>query len=100
MAARHDLFDQMRERLRHRLQPVQDEDLNPDGLFGDVPARRTDRGPVKDSQQQSFRPSRRELAVIDVLAAAYLFPNRSDFLNECLDSFLPSLSESGRRIGL
>ncbi|MFC8262692.1 hypothetical protein ACFUNF_35040 [Streptomyces sp. NPDC057291] len=96
---KHDLFDSLREALRHRRQPVQEEDSDPDGLFGEVPARRTARGSVKDSRQQSFRPSSRELAVIDALASAYAFPNRSDFLNSALDAFLPPLPEAARRRG-
>ncbi|MFE4654933.1 hypothetical protein [Streptomyces sp. NPDC056707] len=96
---KHDLFDALREALRHRRQPVQEEDSDPDGLFGEVPARRTARGSVKDSRQQSFRPSSRELAVIDALASAYTFLNRSDFLNSALDAFLPPLPESARRRG-
>ncbi|MET7552172.1 hypothetical protein ABZS94_42175 [Streptomyces sp. NPDC005500] len=95
---KHDLFGSLREALRHRRQPVQEEDSDPDGLFGEVPARRTARGSVKDSRQQSFRPSSRELAVIDALASAYAFPNRSDFLNSALDAFLPPLpNDSPRR---
>ncbi|WP_328891948.1 hypothetical protein [Streptomyces sp. NBC_00316] len=94
---KHDLFDSLRENLRHRRQPVQEEDSDPDGLFGEVPARRTARGSVKDSRQQSFRPSSRELAVIDALASAYAFPNRSDFLNGALDAFLPPLPDDGPR---
>ncbi|SFT21535.1 hypothetical protein [Streptomyces sp. ok210] len=96
-AKKHNLFDSLREALRHRRQPVQEEDNDPDGLFGEVPARRTARGSVKDSRQQSFRPSSRELAVIDTLASAYAFPNRSDFLNSALDAFLPPSPDDGSR---
>ncbi|MFE2092839.1 hypothetical protein [Streptomyces sp. NPDC059460] len=98
-AKNQDLFAALREELRHRRQPVQEEDLDPDGLFGDVPARRTARGSVKDSRQQSFRPSTRELAVVDALAAAYAFPNRSDFLNSVLGAFLPDLPDGPRKRG-
>lgn len=96
---KHDLFVSLRDAARHWRQPVQEEDSDPDGLFGEVPARRTARGSVKDSRQQSFRPSSRELAVIDALASAYAFPNRSDFLNSALDAFLPPLPEAARRRG-
>lgn len=36
-AKKHDLFGSLREALRHRRQPVQEEDSDPDGLFGEVP---------------------------------------------------------------
>ncbi|MDX3771252.1 MULTISPECIES: hypothetical protein [unclassified Streptomyces] len=96
-AKKHDLFVSLRDALRYWRQPAQEEDSDPDGLFGEVPTRRTARGSVKDSRQQSFRPSSRELAVIDALASAYAFPNRSDFLNSALDAFLPPLPEAARR---
>ncbi|MFD9442454.1 hypothetical protein ACFWBR_30500 [Streptomyces sp. NPDC060006] len=86
----------LRERARHRQHPVTEEDNDPDGLFGDVPARRVDRGSVKNSTQQSFRPSRQELAVYDAFAAAHGFDNRSDFLDAVLDAFLPDLPTSRR----
>ncbi|MCZ4098042.1 hypothetical protein [Streptomyces sp. H39-C1] len=92
-AKRQDLFAGLLEALRHQQQPAQDEDYDPEGMFGDVPARRTARGRVKDSVQQSFRPSLQELAVIDALTAGHGFPTRSDFLNAALDAFLPQLSE-------
>ncbi|MFE2473153.1 hypothetical protein [Streptomyces mirabilis] len=96
-AMKNDLWGELRERTRHRQQPVSEEDYDPDGLFGDVPARRVDRGAVKDSTQQSFRPSRQELAVYDGYAAAHGFDNRSDFLDAVLDGFLPALPTAARR---
>jgi hypothetical protein len=90
-AHRNDLWVQLREAVRHRQQPVSEEDDDPDGLFGDVPARRVDRGGVKHGVQQSFRPSPQELKVYDAYAEAYLFDNRSDFLDAVLDAFLPPL---------
>jgi hypothetical protein len=90
-AHRHNLWAQLREAVRHRQQPVSEEDHDPDGLFGEVPARRVDRGGVKHGVQQSFRPSPQELAVYDRYAAAYSFDNRSDFLDAVLDAFLPPL---------
>ncbi|MFI6658149.1 hypothetical protein ACIBL8_21800 [Streptomyces sp. NPDC050523] len=90
-AHRNDLWAQLREAVRHRQHPVSDEDDDPEGLFGEVPARRVDRGGVKHGVQQSFRPSPQELAVYDTYAAAYSFDNRSDFLDAVLDAFLPPL---------
>jgi hypothetical protein len=90
-AYKNNLWAQLREAVRHRLHPVADEDDDPDGLFGEVPARRVDRTGVKDSVQQSFRPSSQELAVYDSYADAYHFDNRSDFLDAVLDAFLPPL---------
>ncbi|MFJ2007989.1 hypothetical protein [Streptomyces chartreusis] len=95
-AHRHHLWAQLREAVRHRQQPVSEEDHDPDGLFGEVPARRVDRGGVKHGVQQSFRPSPQELAVYDRYAAAYSFDNRSDFLDAVLDAFLPQLPASRR----
>jgi hypothetical protein len=94
-AHRNNLWPQLREAVRHRQQPVSEEDHDPDGLFGEVPARRVDRGGVKHGVQQSFRPSQQELAVYDAYAAAYAFDNRSDFLDAVLDAFLPPVP--GRR---
>ncbi|GGN46350.1 hypothetical protein [Streptomyces fuscichromogenes] len=90
-ANRNDLWPQLREAVRHRQQPISEEDHDPDGLFGEVPARRVDRGGVKHGVQQSFRPSLQELAVYDAYAEAYSFNNRSDLLDAVLDAFLPSL---------
>ncbi|HEX5567932.1 MAG TPA: hypothetical protein VFY14_13570 [Streptomyces sp.] len=94
-ARRHDLFPQLLETVRHRAQPLDDEDHDPDDLFGAVPGRRVERGRIKDSVQQSFRPSYQELAVIDAITAAYGFPSRSDFLDAALDAFLPPLPADG-----
>ncbi|MFF7764205.1 hypothetical protein [Streptomyces griseorubiginosus] len=90
-AHRNDLWAQLREAVRHRQQPVSEEDDDPAGLFGEVPARRVDRGGVKHGVQQSFRPSQQELDVYDAYAEAYRFDNRSDFLDAVLDTFLPPL---------
>ncbi|MFD8384279.1 hypothetical protein ACFV2X_38155 [Streptomyces sp. NPDC059679] len=95
-ARKNDLFSQLLEKVRHRQQPVDDEDHDPDGIFGEVPGRRAERGRMKDSVQQSFRPSYQELEVIDTITAAYRFPSRSDFLDAALDAFLPPLPASGR----
>ncbi|MEW2471069.1 hypothetical protein AB0919_39720 [Streptomyces sp. NPDC046994] len=95
-AHKNDLWAQLREDVRHRQTPVSDEDADPEGLFGEVPARRVDRGGVKHGVQQSFRPSLQELAVYDAYAAAHGFDNRSDFLDACLDAFLPPLSTARR----
>lgn len=91
------LFGQLLMLLRQGQQEIQEEDLDPDGLFGEAPERRTERGRVKDSTQQSFRPSWRELAVIDALTARHGFPSRSDFLTAVLDSFLPALPKARTR---
>lgn len=96
-AHRNDLWAQLREAVRHRQHPVSEEDDDPEGLFGEVPARRVDRGGVKHGVQQSFRPSPQELAVYDTYAAAYHFDNRSDFLDAVLDAFLPPLPTSTSR---
>lgn len=88
-AKRHDLFPELLEQVRSRQQPLQDEDRDDEGLFGDVPTRRTERGRTKDSVQQSFRPSQHELAVIDALWQHHFFPSRSDFLNATLEAFFP-----------
>lgn len=97
-AKRQDQWAQLQERVRSRRQPLSEEDYDPDGLFGDVPARRVERGGVKNSTQQSFRPSAQELRVYDAYAAAHGFANRSDFLDAVLDAFLPALP-GGRRAG-
>lgn len=97
-AKRQELWSDLLQRARNRQQPLSDEDLDPDGLFGDVPNRRVDRGSVKESTQQSFRPSKQELAVYDAFATAHGFDNRSDFLDAVLAAFLPDLP-SNRRSG-
>lgn len=98
-ARKNDLFAQLLEKVRHQQQPVEDEDHDPDGLFGEVPGRRAERGRMKDSLQQSFRPSYQELEVIDAITKAYGFPSRSDFLDAALDAFLPALPASGKTRG-
>lgn len=98
-ARKNDLFAQLLEKVRHRQQPVEDEDHDPDGLFGEVPGRRAERGRIKDSVQQSFRPSYQELEVVDAITTAYGFPSRSDFLDAALDAFLPSLPTTGKGRG-
>ncbi|WP_344406923.1 hypothetical protein [Streptomyces longisporus] len=96
-AKRHSLFHQLRETVRHQQHTLTEEDDDPDGLFGDVPTRRVERGRTKSRTQQSFRPSGRELAVYDAYSSHHGFPNRSDFLNELLDAFLPPLPSAPKR---
>ncbi|MGW7071813.1 hypothetical protein ACWGII_30890 [Streptomyces sp. NPDC054855] len=95
-AKKQELWGDLLQRARQRQHPVSDEDLDPDGLFGEVPNRRVDRGSIKENTQQSFRPSKQELAVYDAFATAHGFDNRSDFLNAVLDAFLPELPSSRR----
>jgi hypothetical protein len=95
-ARKQNLFTRMLESVRRRQQPVGDEDLDDDGLLGEVPNRRADRGRIKDSDQQSLRPSRQELAVFDAYVEAYSFANRSEFLDAALDEFLPELPANKR----
>lgn len=96
-ARRNDLFAQMLESIRHRQAPLDDEDDDPDGLFGDVQGRRVERGRGRDMAQQSFRPSYEELGIIDALVSGYGFDNRSEFLDAALDAFLPPLPDKRRR---
>lgn len=96
-AQRQDLFAELREAVRHQQHPLSEEDMDPDGLFGDVPTRRVERGRTKSRTQLSFRPSGRELAVYDAYSDHYAFPNRSDFLNALLDGFLPQLLAAPKR---
>jgi len=96
-ARKNDLFAGMLEAIRHRQAPLDDEDDDPEGLFGDVQGRRVERGRARDMAQQSFRPSYEELAVIDALVTAYGFTDRSSFLDAALDAFLPQLPEKRRR---
>lgn len=96
-ARKNDLFARMREAIRHRQTPLDDEDDDPEGLFGDVPGRRAERGRVREVAQLPFRPSYEELQVIDALARAYDFANRSEFLDAALDEFLPPLQDKRRR---
>ncbi|MGA4844559.1 hypothetical protein [Streptomyces sp. G45] len=95
-AHKHELWARLREAVRHRQHPVSEADDDPSGLFGEVPARRVDRGGVKHGVQQSFRPSPQELAVYDSYAHTHGFDNRSDFLDAVLDEFLPPLSPTRR----
>ncbi|EPH41478.1 hypothetical protein ABT390_34285 [Streptomyces aurantiacus] len=90
-ARKNDLWAELLERVRHRQQPVSEEDDDPDGLFGDVPARRVERGAIKNGRQLPFRPSLQELEIYDAHREAYGFANRSDFLDAVLDAFLPPL---------
>ncbi|HEY5834944.1 hypothetical protein [Streptomyces sp.] len=97
-AYREDLWQQMREYVRHRQTPVFEEDDDPDGLFGEAPAgRQTVRGRARDTVQQSFRPTLAELARYDEFAAQQGFANRSEFLDAALELFLPALSDKRRR---
>lgn len=96
-AKRNNLFGKILADLQHQQNPVDEEDYDEDGALGQVVGRRPVRGRLKDSGQQSFRPSEQELATYDAFSAAYGFPNRSDFLNALLDEFLPPMPASGRR---
>ncbi|THA29142.1 hypothetical protein E6R18_24845 [Streptomyces sp. A1277] len=96
-ARRHNLFRTLLAAVHHRQNPVEEEDYDDDGLLGEVVGRRVERGRMKDSQQQSFRPSYQELATYDAFSTAYGFPSRSDFLDACLDEFLPSKATPARR---
>lgn len=96
-AKRNNLFQTLLAAVHHRQNPVEEEDYDDDGLLGEVVGRRVERGRMKDSQQQSFRPSYQELATYDAFSTAYGFPSRSDFLDACLDEFLPSKTSSARR---
>ncbi|MGN2642282.1 hypothetical protein ACTD5D_40165 [Nocardia takedensis] len=75
----------------------EDEDDDPDGILGPVPGRRVARGRMKDSAQQSFRPSKQELATYDAVSDAFGFPSRSDFISALLDYFLPQLPATKTR---
>jgi hypothetical protein len=96
-ARKNNLFGRMLEAVRHQASPVEAEDDDPEGLFGDVIGRRPERGRVRQAAQLPFRPSYQELAVIDTLARTYGFANRSVFLNAALDEFLPPLTDKRRR---
>ena len=97
-ARKADAFDRLARQVAARQQEPLDaeEDFDADGFLGEAIGRKAERGRVKDSQQQSFRPTRQELATYDAIVAAYRFPSRSDFLNEALDDFLPPLSSASR----
>lgn len=96
-AKRNNLFGKLLADVYHQQNQVDDEDYDEDGLLGDVVGRRTVRGRMKQTGQQSFRPSEQELATYDAYSQAYGFPSRSDFLDAVLDEFLPQLPASGRR---
>lgn len=94
---RGNLFGKLLADLYHQHNAVDDEDYDEDGLLGDVIGRRTVRGRLKETGQQSFRPSEQELVTYDAYSQAYGFPSRSDFLDCVLDEFLPQMPASGRR---
>jgi hypothetical protein len=96
-AKRGDLFAKLLTDVYQQQNAVDDEDYDEDGMLGEVVGRRAVRGRLKDSGQQSFRPSEQELATYDAYSQAYGFPSRSDFLTAVLDEFLPQLPASGRR---
>lgn len=94
---RANLFGKLLTDVYQQHNAVEDEDYDEDGLLGEVIGRRAVRGRLKDSGQQSFRPSEQELVTYDAYSQAYGFPSRSDFLNAVLDEFLPQLPASSRR---
>ncbi|MGR3875722.1 hypothetical protein ACUXZZ_45135 (plasmid) [Streptomyces graminifolii] len=96
-ARRHQLFGEILRNWYHQTIAVDQEDYDEDGLLGEVVGRRSVRGRVRDSGQQSFRPSRQELATYDAFQTAYGFTDRSAFLEGVLDKFLPELPASRRR---
>lgn len=96
-ARRHQLFGEILKNWYHQATAVDQEDYDEDGLLGEVVGRRSVRGRVRDSGQQSFRPSKQELATYDAFQTAYGFTDRSAFLEGVLDKFLPELPASRRR---
>jgi hypothetical protein len=94
---RKDLFVALLTDVYQQHNAVDEEDYDEDGMLGEVIDRRVVRGRLKDSGQQSFRPSEQELVTYDAYSQAYGFPSRSDFLGAVLDAFLPQLPASGRR---
>ncbi|WP_045562706.1 hypothetical protein [Streptomyces sp. FxanaA7] len=94
---RNSLFGKLLGDVYQQHNAVDEEDYDEDGMLGEVVGRRAVRGRLKDSGQQSFRPSEQELANYDAFSQAYGFPSRSDFLNAVLDEFLPQLPAAGRR---
>jgi hypothetical protein len=94
---RKDLFVALLTDVYQQHNAVDEEDYDEDGMLGEVVDRRVVRGRLKDSGQQSFRPSEQELVTYDAYSQAYGFPSRSDFLGAVLDAFLPQLPASGRR---
>jgi hypothetical protein len=96
-ARRNDLFVAILREWYHQANAVDEEDYDEDGLLGEVVGRRPVRGRLRDSGQQSFRPSNQELATYDAFQVAYGFPDRSAFLEGVLDKFLPQLPAGRRR---
>lgn len=94
---RHNLFGKLVGDVYQQQNAVDEEDYDEDGMLGEVVGRRAVRGRLKDSGQQSFRPSEQELANYDAFTQTYGFPSRSDFLGAVLDEFLPQLPASSRR---
>lgn len=96
-AKKADRFGVILDELRKRRAAESGNEADPDDLFTEeVPGRRADRGRVKTTVQQSFRPSYQELATIDALWQAYGYPNRSEFLDAVLDAFLPQVPDKPR----
>lgn len=96
-AKRSNLFSELLSSVYQQHNAVDEEDYDEDGMLGEVVGRRAVRGRLKDSGQQSFRPSEQELANYDAFTQAYGFPSRSDFLDAVLDAFLPQLPIASRR---
>lgn len=96
-AQRGNLFGEILRDVYHAANAVDEEDYDEGGLLGDVVGRRAIRGRVRNTGQQSFRPSEQELAAYDAFQVAYGFPDRSAFVDGILDRFLPPLPASGRR---
>jgi hypothetical protein len=96
-ARRNGLFGAILAEAFHKANAVDEEDYDEDGLLGEVIGRRTVRGRVRGTGQQSFRPSEQELATYDAFSLAYGFPDRSAFMEGLLDRFLPQMPTSGRR---
>ncbi|MDX3298594.1 hypothetical protein PV569_33575 [Streptomyces scabiei] len=96
-AKRNNLFGEILAEMYHRANAVDEEDYDEDGLLGEVVGRRPVRGRLRESGQQSFRPSEQELATYDAFSTAYGFLDRSAFMEGLLDRFLPQLPAAGRR---
>ncbi|MFE5037115.1 hypothetical protein [Streptomyces sp. NPDC056683] len=96
-ARRNALFVDILRAWYHAANAVDEEDWDEDGLLGGVVGRRTTRGRVRNTGQQSFRPSEQELATYDAFTTAYGFSDRSAFMEGILDRFLPPLPSPGRR---
>ncbi|WP_067721691.1 hypothetical protein [Nocardia yamanashiensis] len=95
-ARKDDKFADLLAAVKNRSRLAEDVDDDPDGLLGPAEGRRSARGRMKNSVQQSFRPTRQELATYDAFWQGYGFPSRSDFLNALLDLFLPELPSQPR----